>query len=71
MKKMMTSVKEKLTFEVIKNGNYAKVKTVVDKFIKEVLDEIASEAKEGVKGAGGYVVIENAVKDQNSQPEDA
>lgn len=67
---MMTSVKEKLTFEVIKNGNYAKVKTVVDKFITDILDKIVAGAKEGEKGAGGYVAIENAVKDQDSQPED-
>ncbi|AMR76136.1 variable large family protein [Borrelia hermsii] len=49
----MTSVKEKLQDEVAKNGNYEKVKTVVDKFIKEVLDKIAEGAKIAASGATG------------------
>ncbi|AHH04375.1 Variable outer membrane protein (plasmid) [Borrelia nietonii YOR] len=37
--------------EVTKDGNYVKVKTVVDKFITEVLDKIAARAKEAASGA--------------------
>ncbi|ABF82164.1 variable large family protein [Borrelia hermsii] len=52
----MTAVKNKLQDEVAKNGNYAKVKTVVDKFVADVLDKIAAGAKEaasGLKDANG------------------
>ncbi|WP_025407671.1 variable large family protein, partial [Borrelia parkeri] len=47
----MTSVKEKLQTEVAKNGNYVKIKEVVDKFITNTLDKIAEGAKEAAKGA--------------------
>ncbi|AHH04413.1 Variable outer membrane protein (plasmid) [Borrelia nietonii YOR] len=59
----MTSVKKKLQDEVATNGNYVKVKTVVDKFITDTLDKIASGAKEAAKGATTDVVIGNAVKE--------
>ncbi|WP_346313292.1 variable large family protein [Borrelia miyamotoi] len=47
----MESVKKKLQSEVTKNGNYEKVKTVVDQFITGTLDKIAAGAKEAAKGA--------------------
>ncbi|UPA10094.1 variable large family protein (plasmid) [Borrelia nietonii YOR] len=56
----MTTVKEKLQDEVAKNGNYVKVKTVVDKFVADVLDKIAAGAKEAAKGATGEDKIGNA-----------
>ncbi|UPA10093.1 variable large family protein (plasmid) [Borrelia nietonii YOR] len=49
----MTTVKEKLQDEVAKNGNYVKVKTVVDKFVADVLDKIAEGAKIAASGATG------------------
>ncbi|AHH04345.1 Variable major protein (plasmid) [Borrelia nietonii YOR] len=67
----MTTVKKKLQDEVAKNGNYVKVKTVVDKFITDTLDKIAAGAKEAAKGATGSDVIGNAVKDaQDAAPAD-
>ncbi|UPA19170.1 variable large family protein [Borrelia puertoricensis] len=56
----MTSVKEKLQDQVTKNGNYEKVKTVVDKFITNTLDKIAEGAKEAAKGATGSDAIGGA-----------
>ncbi|QFP42622.1 hypothetical protein F9Y90_05915, partial (plasmid) [Borrelia miyamotoi] len=53
IEKTMTSVKEKLQAEVAANGNYEKVKTVVDQFITGTLDKIAIGAKEAAKGATG------------------
>ncbi|WEG95501.1 variable large family protein (plasmid) [Borrelia miyamotoi] len=60
----MESVKKKLQAEVAANGNYEKVKTVVDKFITETLDKIASGAKEASKGATTDVAIGNAKKEE-------
>ncbi|AHH05970.1 variable large family protein (plasmid) [Borrelia miyamotoi] len=56
IEKTMTSVKEKLQAEVAANGNYEKVKTVVDQFITETLDKIAAGAKEAAKGATGEAI---------------
>ncbi|AOW96279.1 variable large family protein [Borrelia miyamotoi] len=64
----MESVKKKLQDEVAANGNYEKVKTVVDKFITGTLDKIASGAKEASKGATTDTAIGNAVKDQEAAP---
>ncbi|ANA44036.1 VlpD16 (plasmid) [Borrelia hermsii HS1] len=71
IEKTMTSVKKKLQDEVVKNGNYAKVKTVVAKFIEEVLDKIAAGAKEAAKGATGSDAIGNAVHNQDAVAADA
>nr|P70897.1 RecName: Full=Variable large protein 4; Flags: Precursor [Borrelia hermsii]AAB09432.1 variable major protein 4 [Borrelia hermsii] len=53
IEKTMTTVKKRLQDEVAKNGNYVKVKEVVDKFVADVLDKIAAGAKEAAKGATG------------------
>ncbi|QFP42547.1 hypothetical protein F9Y90_05470 (plasmid) [Borrelia miyamotoi] len=52
----MESVKKKLQDEVAANGNYERVKIVVDQFITETLDKIAEGAKEAAKGATGDVI---------------
>ncbi|AHH04482.1 Variable outer membrane protein (plasmid) [Borrelia nietonii YOR] len=49
----MNTVKKKLQEEVTKNGNYSKLKTVVDKFITNTLDKIAEGAKTAASGATG------------------
>ncbi|ATQ18940.1 variable large family protein [Borrelia miyamotoi] len=64
----MEFVKKKLQSEVAKNGNYEKVKTVVDQFITGTLDKIASGAKEAAKGATGDAAIGNAVKNEDAAP---
>ncbi|QFP42638.1 hypothetical protein F9Y90_06005 (plasmid) [Borrelia miyamotoi] len=64
----MESVKKKLQDEVAKNGNYLKIKEVVDKFITETLDKIAEGAKEAAKGATGDAAIGNAVKGEDAAP---
>ncbi|WP_432432497.1 variable large family protein [Borrelia parkeri] len=51
----MTSVKKKLQDEVAKNGNYLKLKSVVDTFITGTLDKIA----EGAKTAGEAIGSDN------------
>ncbi|UPA19294.1 variable large family protein [Borrelia puertoricensis] len=56
IEKTMTSVKEKLQTEVATNGNYEKVKSVVDTFITDTLDKIADGAKEAAKGATGDAI---------------
>ncbi|UPA14282.1 variable large family protein (plasmid) [Borrelia turicatae 91E135] len=56
IEKTMTSVKAKLNDVVATNGNYLKVKEVVDKFITETLDKIAAGAKEAAKGATGDAI---------------
>ncbi|AHH04152.1 Variable outer membrane protein (plasmid) [Borrelia nietonii YOR] len=50
--------------KVAKNSNYVKVKTVVDKFVADVLDKITARAKEAAKRATTDAAIENTVKDQ-------
>ncbi|AHH09978.1 Variable outer membrane protein, partial (plasmid) [Borrelia parkeri SLO] len=47
----MNTVKKKLQEEVTKNGNYVKIKTVVDTFITNTLDKIAEGAKTAATGA--------------------
>ncbi len=50
IEKTMISVKENLLAEVAKNGNYIKIKEVVDTFITDTLDRIAAGAKEAASG---------------------
>ncbi|AHH04347.1 Variable outer membrane protein (plasmid) [Borrelia nietonii YOR] len=64
----MNAVKKKLQDEVAKNGNYVKVKTVVDKFVADVLDKIAEGAKKAATGATGGDAIGNAVKNEDAVP---
>ncbi|XXG16425.1 variable large family protein (plasmid) [Borrelia puertoricensis] len=64
----MTSVKKKLQDQVAKNGNYSKLKTVVDTFITNTLDKIAAGAKEAAKGATGDDKIGGATKDSGQDP---
>ncbi|WP_025407659.1 variable large family protein [Borrelia parkeri] len=52
----MNTVKKKLQEEVANNGNYSKIKTVVDTFITNTLDKIAAGAKEAAKGATGDAI---------------
>ncbi|ASJ27654.1 variable large family protein [Borrelia turicatae] len=63
IEKTMTSVKKKLRDEVVTNGNYSKLKSVVDTFITNTLDKIAEGAKEAAKGATGDAAIGGATKD--------
>ncbi|UPA11376.1 variable large family protein (plasmid) [Borrelia parkeri] len=58
----MNTVKKKLQEEVAKNGNYSKLKSVVDKFITNTLDKIAEGAKEAAKGAEGNDQIANVAE---------
>ncbi|AHH05901.1 variable large family protein (plasmid) [Borrelia miyamotoi] len=72
IEKTMTSVKEKLQAEVAANGNYEKVKTVVDQFITGTLDKIAAGAKEAAKGATGSDAIGGApTAGQDAAPAEA
>ncbi|AHH11251.1 Variable outer membrane protein (plasmid) [Borrelia coriaceae ATCC 43381] len=71
IEKTMTLVKEKLQAEVAQNGNYVKVKTVIDKFIAETLDKISEGAKTAASGATGDGKIGDAVAGQNAIPADA
>ncbi|WP_434757263.1 variable large family protein [Borrelia puertoricensis] len=70
IEKTMISVKKKLQDQIATNGNYEKVKTVVDTFITGTLDKIAEGAKEAAKGATTDTAIGNAVKDQEAAPAD-
>ncbi|UPA19315.1 variable large family protein (plasmid) [Borrelia puertoricensis] len=56
IEKTMISVKKKLQDQIATNGNYEKVKTVVDTFITGTLDKIAEGAKEASKGATGEAI---------------
>ncbi|UPA19340.1 variable large family protein [Borrelia puertoricensis] len=67
----MTSVKKKLQEEVAKNGNYLKIKEVVDTFITDTLDKIAKGAKTASGGATGGDAIGNAVKNEDAVAADA
>ncbi|QFP42489.1 hypothetical protein F9Y90_05140, partial (plasmid) [Borrelia miyamotoi] len=71
IEKTMISVKEKLQAEVAKNGNYLKIKEVVDKFITETLDKIAEGAKKAASGATTDAAIGNAVHNQDAVAADA
>ncbi|UPA14315.1 variable large family protein (plasmid) [Borrelia turicatae 91E135] len=64
----MISVKDKLQAEVAKNGNYEKVKTVVDKFITGTLDKIAEGAKKAASGTESSDAIGNTVKNGDAVP---
>ncbi|WP_434757129.1 variable large family protein [Borrelia puertoricensis] len=60
IEKTMNTVKKKLQEEVEKNGNYLKIKEVVDTFITNTLDKISDGAKTVAKGATGDDAIGNA-----------
>ncbi|UPA11402.1 variable large family protein (plasmid) [Borrelia parkeri] len=60
IEKTMNTVKKKLQEEVAKNGNYSKIKSVVDTFITNTLDKIAEGAKTAATGATTDTVIGNA-----------
>ncbi|UPA11651.1 variable large family protein (plasmid) [Borrelia parkeri] len=67
----MNTVKEKLQDEVAENGNYLKLKSVVDTFITNTLDKIADGAKEAAKGAVGDDKIGGATNaGQDAAPAD-
>ncbi|WP_434757300.1 variable large family protein (plasmid) [Borrelia puertoricensis] len=55
----MNTVKKKLQDQVATNGNYLKVKEVVEHFITNTLDKIAEGAREAAKGAEGNDPIGN------------
>ncbi|AHH07852.1 Variable outer membrane protein (plasmid) [Borrelia crocidurae DOU] len=71
IEKTMNSVKEKLQEEVSKNGQYEKVRKVVEEFINGIVDKIAAGAKEAALGASGSEVIGNAVKNEDAKPAEA
>lgn len=50
---MVNSVKSKWNAVVAENGDYPKVKEVVEQFIIGMLDKIAEGAQEAAKGATG------------------
>ncbi|AFI32133.1 Vlp protein, delta subfamily (plasmid) [Borrelia crocidurae str. Achema] len=66
----MESVKNKLQTEVAKNGEYEKVKTVVDEFVTGILDRIAIGAKEAAKGATTDAAIGSAKQNEDAVPGD-
>ncbi|WP_430644687.1 variable large family protein [Borrelia puertoricensis] len=71
IEKTMTSVKKKLNIVVAENGNYPKVKEVVDNFITDTLDKIAEGAKIAASGATTDTDIGGAPKEgQNAAPAD-
>uniref|UniRef100_UPI000465D4F1 variable large family protein n=1 Tax=Borrelia hispanica TaxID=40835 RepID=UPI000465D4F1 len=63
IEKSMQTTKAKLNEILEKNGQYEKVKTVVEQFISGTVDKIAEGAKEAAKGATGGDAIGNAVKE--------
>ncbi|WP_330730666.1 variable large family protein [Borrelia turicatae] len=58
----MNTVKDKLNAVVVENGNYSKLKSVVDTFITGTLDKIAEGAKIAAKGAEGNDSIGNVAE---------
>ncbi|WP_330730430.1 variable large family protein [Borrelia turicatae] len=62
IEKTMNTVKEKLNTVVAENGNYPKIKEVVDTFITGTLDKIAAGAKTAAKGATDGASIAEVVK---------
>ncbi|ASJ27655.1 variable large family protein [Borrelia turicatae] len=64
----INTVKKKLQEEVATNGNYLKIKGVVDTFITNTLDKIAEGAKTAAKGATTDVVIGNAKQNEDAVP---
>ncbi|ANF34654.1 Variable large protein 15/16 (plasmid) [Borrelia turicatae] len=67
----MNTVKKKLRDEVAKNGNYLKIKEVVDTFITNTLDKIAEGAKTAAKGATGDAIGGAPTTGQDPAPADA
>ncbi|UPA11591.1 variable large family protein (plasmid) [Borrelia parkeri] len=71
IEKTMNTVKKKLQEEVATNGNYSKIKSVVDTFITNTLDKIAEGAKTAAKGAIGDDKIGSApTTGQDAAPAD-
>ncbi|WP_024653811.1 variable large family protein [Borrelia persica] len=68
--KTMTSVKSKLKDVISENGNYPKVKEVVEQFITGTLDKIAAGGKEAAKGSTDNAIIGNAVKNVDAKSAD-
>ncbi|AHH07911.1 Variable outer membrane protein (plasmid) [Borrelia crocidurae DOU] len=68
IEKSMQTTKVKLNEILEKNGNYEKVKTVVEQFISGTIDKIEAGAKEAALGASGSGVIGNAVQNQDAAP---
>ncbi|UPA11709.1 variable large family protein (plasmid) [Borrelia parkeri] len=64
----MNTVKKNLQEEVTKNGNYVKIKSVVDTFITGTLDKIAEGAKTAASGATGDDKIGGATAGQDAAP---
>ncbi|WP_330730350.1 variable large family protein [Borrelia turicatae] len=71
IEKTINTVKKKLQDEVAKNGNYVKVKSVVDTFITNTLDKIAEGAKTAATGATSDDKIGGATAGQDAVPADA
>ncbi|WP_434757141.1 variable large family protein [Borrelia puertoricensis] len=71
IEKTMNTVKNKLNTVVAENGNYLKIKEVVDTFITGTLDKIAAGAKEAAKGATGGAVGEVVKSDSAGNGPDA
>ncbi|UPA11526.1 variable large family protein (plasmid) [Borrelia parkeri] len=67
----MNTVKKKLQTEVANNGNYSKVKSVVDHFITNTLDKIAEGAKKAASGATTDAAIGEVVKSDAGTSVDA
>ncbi|WP_330730342.1 variable large family protein [Borrelia turicatae] len=62
IEKTMNTVKKKLQEEVAANGNYLKIKEVVEHFITNTLDKIAAGAKTAASGVTGGASIAEVVK---------
>nr|WMW27264.1 hypothetical protein MHINFGKF_00038 [Borrelia puertoricensis] len=71
IEKTVTSVKKKLNTVVAENGNYPKIKGVVDNFITNTLDKIAAGAKTAATGATGGAVGEVVKSDSAGNGPDA
>ncbi len=68
IEKAMILVKNKLSTVVAENGNYPKVKEVVEQFIIGTLDRIAEGAKEAARGSigAGSELIGSATKNSDA-----
>ncbi|WP_434757295.1 variable large family protein [Borrelia puertoricensis] len=69
IEKTINTVKKKLQDQVATNGNYTKIKTVVDTFITDTLDKIETGAKIAASGATGEA-IGNAKQNEDAVPAD-
>ncbi|UPA14205.1 variable large family protein (plasmid) [Borrelia turicatae 91E135] len=67
----MNTVKAKLNDVVATNGNYPKIKEVVNKFIAGILDKISDGAKIAASGAGDNSTIGDATVDKDAVHADA